>query len=368
MQKHPKAWENELVNYMKRAYQRGHGVSKSAARKEKHGGKHMIHNDNTYNNYTSAIRQFARFIYEQGVTDVLKIKPQHSEAFMRQEIGKGNAAHTLSVKKEAIEKLANSVAFEKGRKSVHMINQEKVREAMNAAGKIRHADPTHEDRHKGAIISKQEAEKIIEALRSSRSPNAEVAAKLAEFQMMTGGRVSASYRFHVSDFNREKSSVRFNDDKGGKSRENREEKEKIDKIAGWAEGKKAGSLLLEFRDRRGNIMSIEKARESYSRLIQNARIKAGLDREKGAQITSHSFRKVYANELADKLRSEPLERIIQGAKMLSSDRNFRERLNKETGGKITEANRWKAEQMIISHALGHSRRDVLTFYLSDDGE
>lgn len=363
MQKHLKAWENEMANYIGRAYQRGKGVSKRQAREEKHHGKHMIHSKNTAKHYEANIREYARFLHEQGVMDVLKINYKNTEAYIRKLIERGLSAHTIDQQKQAIQKLQDSVAFEKNRKKVKMINMEKIGEVLKESGKIRHADPNHQDRHKGAIISKEDALKLERTIASSRSPNALVAATMARFQKLTGARITAALRMTAKDVSADGKTVTFHNDKGGKTRVVRVDEGTAQLFRDLILGKKPNTPLFSFRDRNGHIMSLEKAGHSYHRIIYQARKRAGLTRASGAQLTSHSLRKVYANELMREVQAAPLSKLIESAKMLASNKNFRDKLNAETGGKITSANRWKAEQMIVSQALGHNRRDVLAFYL-----
>ncbi len=365
MQKHPKAWANELSNYINRAhFERGKGVSKRTSR-ENSDDDHRVHGKKTRKNYSADIRQFANFLHEKGVTDVLKIKPAHSEEFLRTQIEKRLSASTLNSKKQAIVKLQNAVAHEKGRKKVTMIDDEKTAEMLKAAQKIRHADPRHADRKKGAIITQNEATTIEKTLASSRSPNAKAAAGIEKMQTLTGARVSEAFSIKAGDVNVEGNAIKFKESKGGKTRVIHVDDETAQLFADLKRGKKDNTPLFTFRDHNGQIVAKDEAARSYHRLIKNARNQAGLGRESGAQITSHSFRKVYANELAQKLREAPLERVIQGARMLSNNPSFKKKLNDMTGGRITASNRWKAEQMIVSHTLGHNRRDVLAFYLSD---
>lgn len=363
MEKNPKAWANELGNYIQRAYREGKGQSKKLARQQPGGGKHLVHSKNTVQAYEQNAREFADFLYQQGVTDVLKIKPQHSQAFIQNQIDKGLSAYTINQKREAIVKLQEAVGKEKGRRKLEMIKNDEIGELMKSANKIRHADPSHADRRSGAIITQDEAERIRKALASSRSPNRQVAAALEKFQEQSGGRISASLRIQAGDISPDGHVVKFVDDKGGKTRVINVDDETAAQFRSLIQGKKAGAPVFVFRDAKGEIMSIEKASKSYHRLVKNAREKAGVVREVGAQATSHSFRKVYANELMQRVKEAPLEKIIEGARMLARDPAFRARLNKETGGAITSANRWKAEQLIVSHSLGHNRRDVLAFYL-----
>jgi integrase len=362
VEKNPRAWQNELANHIQRAYREGKGQSKKLARQQPGGGKHLVHGKNTAKAYEQNAREFADFLYEQGITDVLKIKPAHSQAFIQSQIDKGLSAYTINQKREAIVKLQESVAAKVGFK-VKLIKNEEIGDMMKAAGKIRHADPSHADRKNGAIITQDEAERIRKALASSRSPNAQVAETLARFQEQSGGRIAASFRLKAGDVSPDGHVVKFKDDKGGKTRVITVDDETAAQFRALIAGKKPGAPVFVMRDQRGEIMSIEKAANSYHRLVKNARKKAGVLRETGAQATSHSFRKVYANELMERVKAAPLEKIIEGAKMLAKDPAFRARLNKETGGAITSANRWKAEQLIVSHSLGHNRRDVLTFYL-----
>ncbi len=362
MEKNPKAWQNELGNYIQRAYREGKGQSKKNARQQPGGGKHLVHSKNTMQAYEQNAREFADFLYSQGITDVLKIKPAHSQAFIQSRIDKGLSAFTINQKREAIVKLQESVAAKVGFK-VKMMSQEEIATLMKAAGKIRHADPSHANRKSGAIITSDEAGRIRKALASSRSPNAAIASTLARFQEASGGRIAASLRLQVGDISPDGHTVKFENDKGGKTRVISVDDETAAQFRALIQGKKAGAPVFVFRDQRGEIMSIEKAGKSYHRLVKNAREKAGVVREVGAQATSHSFRKVYTNELMQRVQAAPLEKIIEGAKMLAKNKAFRDRLNKETGGAITSVNRWKAEQLIVSHSLGHNRRDVLTFYL-----
>jgi integrase len=301
-------------------------------------------------------------LYQQGVTDVLKIKPAHSQAFIQSQIDKGSSAYTINQKREAIVKLQESVAQKVGFK-VRLIKNDEIGDMMKTANKIRHADPSHADRKSGAIITSDEAEHIRKALATSRSPNRQVASALASFQEQSGGRISAALRLQAGDVSQDGHSVKFANDKGGKTRVIRVDDETAAQFRALVQGKKAGAPVFVMRDQDGEILSIEKAANSYHRLVKAARKKAGVVREVGAQATSHSFRKVFANELMQRVKEAPLEKIIEGARMLARDPAFRARLNKETGGAITSANRWKAEQLIVSHSLGHNRRDVLTFYL-----
>lgn len=362
MEKHQKSWANELGNYIQRAYREGKGQSKKLARQQKDGGKHLVHGKNTAKAYEQNAREFADYLYQQGITDVLKIKPAHSQAFIQAQIDKGLSAYTINQKREAIVKLQESVAQKVGFK-VKMIKNDEIGDMMKAAGKIRHADPSHADRRSGAIITPDEAARIRKALASSRSPNAQVAAVLARFQEQAGGRISSALRLQVGDISPDGHVVKFKKDKGGKTHVITVDDETAAQFAELIQGKKAGAPVFVMRGENGEIMSIEKAANSYHRLVKNARNRAGVVRETGAQATSHSFRKVYANELMTRVKAAPLEKIIEGARMLARDPAFRARLNKETGGHITSANRWKAEQLIVSHSLGHNRRDVLTFYL-----
>jgi site-specific recombinase XerD len=362
VEKNPRAWANELANHIQRAFQQGKGTSKKAARTKSDGGKHLVHSRNTASAYKQNAREFADYLYQEGITDVLKIKPQHSHAFIQAQIDKGLSAYTINQKRESIVKLQESVAAKVGFK-VKLIKNDEIGELMKSTGKIRHADPGHADRRSGAIITQDEAEHIRKAMSASRSPNASTAATLSRFQELSGGRIAAALRIQAGDISPDGKIVKFRDDKGGKTRVIAVDDETAAQFRELVAGKKPGAPVFVMRGQDGEIMSIEKAANAYHRLVKNAREKAGVTREVGAQATSHSFRKVYAQELMQRVQAAPLEKIIEGAKMLAKDPAFRARLNKETGGRITLENRWKTEQLIVSHSLGHNRRDVLTFYL-----
>ena len=267
-----RAFQNQLANVIKRSYEdRGKGNSKrkSSARERKQN----VFAENTAKQYEIGARDLADFLYEQGVYDLSRAKYRHGKAYVQNLINRMKAGeitkYTLDARVQAVEKLQNAAAVEKGYK-ITLMKRKEVSEMVKATGEKRRSNPADLRRKKGAIITSEEADRIIETIGKSKSANAKASQAVAKFQRLVGGRVEATMHTKAGDINFEKGTVVIYNDKGGKTREVHVRPDVLDELRPFAQGKNRNAPLFSFYRTDGTLMSVDESKQTYWRTFSKA--------------------------------------------------------------------------------------------------
>ena len=339
------------------------------------------HSHETTKNYARIAHAFAQYVHANyGITDLRFVTSSHGQAFIehcfdRFLAGKTSeggddtlprlAAGSVKTYIHALSKLQN-MAREQMRTRIRIINKDELLARAKEIDAVRKL----EDAHKGRIITREEAEKMIESLASSRSPNAFVYAELARFGLETGSRETAALDLQVRHLDFERNTVYFQDDKGGKDRVVKQiDPAYMRHLAELVEGRAPGRQVFEVRRMNGSLHKVETARKMAENMYASHAAKLGLD---GANY--HSQRKAFAGVRYNQYKTtnyKALEReLSQRMKESSQLAGKMARMEMRDGARHGWGRHYSHDQLariLVSIDLGHERLDVLRFYLASGG-
>ncbi|KUO97055.1 tyrosine-type recombinase/integrase [Ferroacidibacillus organovorans] len=323
------------------------------------------HSHATTHNYARIADAFARFVYEQhGVTDLRFVSSAHGREFIEHcftRFQEGElAAGTAKTYVHALSKLQN-LAREQMRTRIRMINKDEMLARAKEIDAVRRLA----DAHKGLIITREQAQGMVELLAQSRSPNATVFSEMARFGMETGASITAALLIQVQDIDFKQNCVIFWNDKGGKDRVVQVDLAYMRHLAHLVEGRAPGRAVFEIRRQNGSLHRVETARKMAENLYRGQAEKIGL---RGANF--HSQRKAFANSRYNQYKEtnyKVLERDL--SRRLSQSAQLAQkmaRLESRAGARHGAGRHFSHDQLariLVSMDLGHERLDVLRFYL-----
>ncbi len=204
--------------------------------------------------------------------------------------------------------------------------------------------------------------------------NKETILDIANFQLLTGSRITAAVNLKMSDVDLKNNVVTFNKDKNGFTRRVPLTSEARDFLQSRidnarAEGKKEDSPLFEMKDRNNNTMNKQKSAKLVQEQTKKGAEAAGIYKQ-DSRFNTHSYRKAYAQNVYDgtkgmsakqlhKMIGEHLQRQGSNKERVAARlQKEMERINKYNKYK----NRFSIEQLrclVVSLYLGHSRIDVV---------
>jgi hypothetical protein len=313
--------------------------------------------------YLADVKTYIRWAYEKyGVTDFHFHRTNHAEVYITQKMADGHSPYSIF---KIVHALAKYQAV--------LRHQYKYRARIIAKGRVLEEFKKLKFRRRAAEVRKsrkinlEQAQMITGRIAQSKSPNASIFSKVAEFQMMTGSRVTAALRIKRMDIDFENYTVTFVKDKGGRTRTVKVDKNYMEQLEQQVGNYSPRRPIFEIRQSSGRQMALRLARLEYQRVYRNAAIKCGLT---GA--STHSQRKAYAQsqyegllmlswhalreELVDEMSGDPKlrikERIKKQTRTINRQRITRRRLTRE-----------EMARLIVSIHLGHNRLDVMRFYI-----
>ena len=325
------------------------------------------HSHATTNNYARIADAFARFVYEKhGITDLRFITNTHGREFIEHcftRFQEGDlAAGTAKTYVHALAKLQN-MAREQMRTRIRVINKDEMLARAKEIDAVRRLA----NAHKGLIITREQAQRMVELLAESRSPNATVFSEMARFGMETGSRITSALLLHVQDIDFKRNCVIFWNDKGGKDRVVQVDPAYIRHLAHLVEGRAPGRAVFEVRRQDGSLHRVETARKMAENVYRTYAEKIALH---GANF--HSQRKAFAGMRYEQykqtnyklLERELSKRISESAQLARKI----ERLERHSGERHGAGRHFSHDQLariLVSMDLGHERLDVLRFYLQN---
>lgn len=323
------------------------------------------HSHATTNNYARIADAFARYVYEQHqITDLRFVTSTHGRGFIEHcftRFQEGDLAPgTAKTYVHALAKLQN-MAREQMRSHIRIVNKDEMLERAKEIDAVRRL----ENAHKGRIITRVEAERMVHILAGSRSPNAAVFSELARFGMETGSRITAGLMVQVQDIDFERNRVVFWNDKGGKDRVVQVDPAYMRHLAHLVEGRAPGRTIFEVRRQDGSLHSVETARKMAENLYRTHAEKIGL-----YSANYHSQRKAFAGARYNQykgtnykaLERELARRVGESAQLARK----MARLETRAGARHGAGRHYSHDQiarLLVSMDLGHERLDVLRFYL-----
>lgn len=325
----------------------------------------------TTENYASVARDFGNFVYQShGVTDLRFVKSEHGQAFIERQLERFQSGEiSAGTVKTYIHSLAKlqSMAREQMGARIRVINKDEMLTRAKEVDAVRRI----EDAHKGRIISRVEAEQMVDRLAGSHSPNALVISELARFALETGARITAGLRFQVQHIDFDRNAVTFEGDKGGKTRTVVQvDPSYMRHLQTLADGRTPGRQVFEILRQDGNLHNLDGARHTIENLYARHAEKLGFD---GANF--HSQRKAFANVRYATYRGlnykalerELSERMKVSPQLADKMKNIESRMGAHHGAG-RHLSHDQIAKLLVSIDLGHERLDVLRFYLESDEE
>lgn len=327
------------------------------------------HSHETTKNYARIADAFGRFVYEKyGVSDLRFITSAHGREFIEHSLSKFQAgelaAGSAKTYVHALTKLQN-MAREQLRSRIRILNKDELLARAKEIDAVRRL----ENAHKGRIITQAEAERMVQVLAETRSPNATVFSELARFGMETGSRITAGLMMQVQDIDFDRNRVIFWGDKGGKDRIVQVDPAYMRHLATLVEGRAQSRPIFEVRRQDGSLQGVETARKMAENLYRAHAEKIGLY---GANF--HSQRKAFSGVRYNQYKEtnyKALEREL-ARKADESEQLARKmaQLEKQSGSRHGVGRHYSHDQLariLVSMDLGHERLDVLRFYLVSGG-
>ncbi|MGR5860110.1 tyrosine-type recombinase/integrase [Bacillus pacificus] len=207
--------------------------------------------------------------------------------------------------------------------------------------------------------------------------NSENISNVVHFQQLMGSRISAAMKLKVEDIDFEKGYLTFHKDKNNFTRRVKMNEETKEFLKGVIDGKTPGAKVFEFRDKKGDTMSVKKSNSLVQEQVKNAATAAGLY-SKDSRYTTHSFRKAFAQGVYDSTRNmskkEIKKLIAEHLSAQGSNKSQIKRRLKNEMKRINKNNKYKNNfsheqyrRIYISLLLGHSRIDVVArHYIKPD--
>lgn len=284
-----------VLTHVSLVMRQGIGVSRRDVQKQNGGETPFAHSWGLFHRYMGIAKEFVGYCKQEGANRLDKTRYEHVEKFLMEKAAKGRSQSTLKISMAALEKVFWIV----GRMDI----KEQIAtnySAIKAQGRPGHS--THAFSNPSALI-----EKI-----SQKSPSSGI---IAELQRLTGAKIGEVKKLSCD----QDAKTIYIRGKGGRER-TLDFADRTDKLARIGELQKA--LKGQIKEHGwGNL------RKSYYEDVKNS---CSSLREE--YYGAHGFRAVYAQELADKLRGEGMEK-------------------EEIERNVTEE-------------LGHSRRSMARHYLS----
>lgn len=333
---------------------------------------------NTNASYRTYVKEYATSVFEQyGVTDARFLKTRYAEEYIQRKIDLHHqlgldgkpvlAASTVRQAINALTKYQHAVKAQNPGFRYRIIHTDKNLEKLKENHVIRHIHgPTTK---KSNHITPQMGREIIKRISQLDSPQAHTLARVLEFQMETGSRISAALRLTVGDIRAD--SVRFEKDKGGKTRvTDRISPEYLQTLRAETSSMKSGRTVFEFRyeqgKRAGQMMGIESARHKIEREVQK------IAKELGVQgANTHSFRKIYAKQLTRRyvqMTRSQLKREIKGVAQRTHQKTAIQRVKRQMQG---NGHSYKVGQIIGKSRKGYplspSEQHMLAQYRKNAG-
>ena len=350
----------------------------------------------TWKNYTREMKAYENWlIKEKGLKDITRAKPKHGIEYMEMLMEKNrNGVRGGSVDKmnafihglHALQSLCRESGVFRGLK---LGNKEDLKQMKNDNGFIRKSDET------SCLKANENDFKVFkESLERSKSPQKETIITIAQIQRGVGCRISEAIDMKKEDItiNKDGTAIVYIKGKGGLERwvEVRD-KETVKFLKETTEDKKGGSFVVQIKDRDGNDKTHEKAIAQAMDVMEKAGERAGLERN-GAKYTSHSNRKVFAQEQVDKyakMSMNQLERELarrirefprtedgrnklkeQKDSELTGIRNkirleIKGRRTKEEGLKLRKEREFNHKELVLFLAsidTGHFRVSIMRYY------
>lgn len=258
----------------------------------------------TWTNYANDMKTFEKWLQEvHGLKDITRAKPKHGVDYMQQMMVKherkerGGSAFTLSRFPHALHAL-QSLARESGvYKGLKLGSKQVLLDMKNAAGITRKSDEST-----CLKANSQDFKKVQYEILNSKSPQKQLVAEIQQIQRGIGCRIEEALKLkkeHIT-YHKDGLATIYIKGKGGLERWVKvNDEQTIDLIKAKTEGKKGGAPVFQIKDRQGNDKSIKQAKNLVQEVVRGAAGRAGIARN-GANYSSHSARKVFAQERMNK--------------------------------------------------------------------
>ncbi|MBY0213883.1 tyrosine-type recombinase/integrase [Priestia aryabhattai] len=248
---------------------------------------------------------------------------------------------------------------------------------LHCKGIVKSADDTTSIKL-GSQEAKQVVEDVIKHIPKTLQ-NYDSICSVVRSQLNTGGRITAEIKLKVKDINFETNQKRYEKDKNNFSRNVPMNEESKSLYQPHMEGKNGESHLYDFYDKKGRRLNTKQAVREVQDALRNASLKAGYTKhsEEGKvieRLTSHSFRRGYAQSIydstKDQTKAEIQSRIAeyvnnQGSNkegILARIKAERYRLNyyrRKNNLEIRDFTHEELRRLLVSLHLGHSRIDIV---------
>lgn len=350
----------------------------------------------SWNDYCSKVKTYEKWLQEEkGLKDITRAKPKHAQEYLdimlekRANGARGGSPSTINSFIHSLHAFSQLAKESKIYRPMQLGKKEKLLEYKNNAGVLRKSEESTCLR-----ATPEEFSRVITEIERSKSPQKELVKEIQQIQRGVGCRISeviGMKKEHIEYRPNGTASV-YIKGKGGLERwvEVRD-KDTIQLLKDKTEGKKDGNFVVQVKDRNGNDKNHEAATDLVKSVIRNAADRAGVERD-GAKYSSHSARKVYAQEQVDKyakmsekqLRNELARRISNyplgkgghnklKEKYESELQEIRNKIRLEIPGKRTkeEGLKKRAERefnhkelclFLCSVDTGHFRISIMRYY------
>jgi len=350
----------------------------------------------SWNDYCSKVHTYEKWLQEEkGLKDITRAKPRHAQEYIdlmiqKRENGvRGGSPSTINSFIHSLHAFSQLAKESKIYRPMQLGKKEKLLEYKNDAGILRKSSEST-----CLMATPSEFSRVISEIERSKSPQKQLVKEVQQIQRGVGCRISeviGMKKEHI-EYRSDGTASVYIKGKGGLERwvEVRD-KDTIQLLKDKTEDKKEGTFVVEVKDRQGNDKSHEASVKLVQSVIDKAVDRAGVERD-GARYSSHSARKVYAQEQVDKyskmsekqLRNELARRISNyplgkgghnklKEKYESVVQEVRNKIRLEIDGKRTkeqglelrknrELNHKELSLFLTSVDTGHFRLSIMRYY------
>ena len=345
--------------------------------------------------FCEKIHTYERWLQrEYGLKDITRSKPKHAQAYIDQMLDKqrrgvrGGSPSTINSFIHTLHSFSNLAKDGDTRPC----SWEKKNDCLNTKTNIKQRKASETT---CLMANAEDFKKVIGEIERFRSPQKQKVIEIHRIQRGVGCRIQEAIGMKKEDvqFYNDKAIIYISDyAKGGLERwVTVRDKETIELLKERTENKRDDAFIFQLKDRKGNDKSIESSINLVQDVIDKAVNRAGVERG-GARYSSHSGRKVYAQEkvneyskMSEKQLRKELARQINDYPLDENGRNklkekydselqeIRNKIRLEIEGKRTkqqgkelrkqrEFNHKELCLFLSSVSTGHFRINIMRYY------